>query len=312
MAETDQQFSPVDGLEGLNATTNSTTNDTVTSSILANLQDVNFILLEAKIIFGAMGIIYLGAHAALRRPPSAAPPKSKKTGKTRRDEDRFSQGLERSDAIMFPLMAAGILVGLYYLIQWLKDPAIINKILQYYMSFMSIASLLTLYAHGIEFFTGLVFPRFWKRKDGGILRVNQKRRLAVRCDEGGNEIATPTSASDASPLPGVLGLLAPSARLRNLVWDIRDLLTKRWTFRFFAHGIADEKAKFKFAHVLALSLALASAGIYFSTTSPLLSNLLGYGMCYGSMLLLSPTDFVTGALVLVGLFVYDIVMVFYT
>jgi minor histocompatibility antigen H13 len=306
MADTDQQGPPDGGLDGLNTTTNGTS----TASILTHLQDVNFILLEAKIILGAMGIIFVGAHAALRRPPSAAPLKSKKTGKPRDEEDRFSQGLERSDAILFPVMAGGILVGLYYLIQYLKDPAILNKILQWYMSTMSIASLLTLYAHTIELITGLAFPRFWKAWNGNIMRPQQKRRMVVQCDEGGNELSVATPQS--SPLPGVLHHFVPTASLRSIAWDTRDLLTKRWSFRFFAHGIADEKAKFKFAHVLALSMALASAGIYFSTTSTLLSNLLGYGMCYGSMLLLSPTDFVTGALVLVGLFIYDIVMVFYT
>jgi minor histocompatibility antigen H13 len=306
MADGSQQSAPEGGLEGLNTTMNGTS----TTSILAHLQDVNFILLQAKIVFGAMGIIYLGAHAALRRPPSAAPSKSKKTGKSVKEEDRFSQGLERSDAILFPLMAGGILVGLYYLIKWLKDPAVLNKILQWYMSTMSIASLLTLYAHGFELAISLLFPRFWKAKNGTVLKAHQTRRLAVQCDEAGNE--STTSATESSPLPGILRLLAPSARLRAMAWDVRELLTRQWSFRFFAYGMADEKAKFKFAHVLALAMSLASAGIYFSTTSTFLSNLLGYGMCYGSMILLSPTDFVTGALVLVGLFVYDIVMVFYT
>ncbi|KAJ3507466.1 hypothetical protein NM208_g15954 [Fusarium decemcellulare] len=73
-----------------------------------------------------------------------------------------------------------------------------------------------------------------------------------------------------------------------------------------------EEGKIKFAHMAAMLMALATALIYSSTTSPLLANTLGYGMCYGSFLLLSPTDFLTSTLVLVGLFFYDIFMVFYT
>ncbi|KAJ3503375.1 hypothetical protein NM208_g16528 [Fusarium decemcellulare] len=93
------------------------------------MQDLDFLLLELKLVFSAIGIIYLGAHAALRRPPSAAPAK-KKPGDKHEGDERFAQGLEPSDAIMFPLMAAFVLVGLYYLIQWLQDPNILNKILR--------------------------------------------------------------------------------------------------------------------------------------------------------------------------------------
>lgn len=39
---------------------------------------------------------------------------------------------------------------------------------------------------------------------------------------------------------------------------------------------------------------------------------MGVGLVYGSMQLMSPTTFTTGSLVLMSLFVYDVVMVFYT
>jgi minor histocompatibility antigen H13 len=43
-----------------------------------------------------------------------------------------------------------------------------------------------------------------------------------------------------------------------------------------------------------------------------LANLLAFGFCYGTIQLMSPTTFWTGSLVLMGLFVYDVVMMFYT
>jgi minor histocompatibility antigen H13 len=43
-----------------------------------------------------------------------------------------------------------------------------------------------------------------------------------------------------------------------------------------------------------------------------LTNLIGFGFCYGTLQLMSPTTFWTGSLVLLGLFIYDITMVFYT
>ena len=47
---------------------------------------------ELKLVSGAMGIIYLGAHGSLRRPPSAAVSKDKKRRK--QDDETFSQGLD--------------------------------------------------------------------------------------------------------------------------------------------------------------------------------------------------------------------------
>lgn len=44
------------------------------------------------------------------------------------------EGLQPSDAIMFPVLAGITLSGLYLLIKWLEDPALLNKILGYYFS----------------------------------------------------------------------------------------------------------------------------------------------------------------------------------
>ncbi|KAG6031329.1 hypothetical protein E4U41_007620 [Claviceps citrina] len=76
--------------------------------------------------------------------------------------------------------------------------------------------------------------------------------------------------------------------------------------------MGEVKAQVRFSHVVALLLSAGTALVYSLTESSLLSNLLGCGMCYGSFLVLSPTDFLTGSLVLWGLFFYDVVMVFYT
>ncbi|KAH7175554.1 signal peptide peptidase-domain-containing protein [Dactylonectria macrodidyma] len=280
------------------------------SLYLEFLQDLDFLLLEFKLIFSALGIIYIGAHAALRRPPSAAPTKDRKPGQKEDEDERLSSGLEPSDAILFPLMAAVTLVGLYYLMQWLQDPNILNKILRWYMSAMSIASLLSLYAHGIEVATTLVFPRFWRARDGSLRAVDQKTRSVKICDDVGNP--TPGVLGTSNPLPGPLALLAGPSRARKFTWEIRSLLTRNWVVKFEVHGVGKEKGKIKFAHMVAMLMSVATAIIYTTTTSPFLSNTLGYGMCYGSFLLLSPTDYLTSTLVLVGLFFYDIVMVFYT
>ncbi|KAL6858110.1 hypothetical protein ACO1O0_005562 [Amphichorda felina] len=299
--------------EGALDSLNITASDTVPpETIWETLLQLDFLLLEAKLVFSALGIIYLGSHAALRRPPSAAPSKPRRPGQKDHDEDedRVTQGLELSDAILFPVMAGIMLVGLYYLIQWLKDPEILNKVLRWYMSSMSIVSMLTLYAHGIDFATSFVFPRYWRGRDGSLRKIDQKDRVARLCDDVGNQ--TDVEPASRSPLPSFLCLLAPTGRMRKLAWDVRGLFTQEWLFKLYVHGMGEEKAKIKFSHMIALLASVGTAIVYSSTTSPFLSNVLGYGLCYGSFLILSPTDLLTGTLVLTGLFFYDIIMVFYT
>ncbi|KAI1017910.1 hypothetical protein LB504_004116 [Fusarium proliferatum] len=279
-------------------------------SSFAHIKDLSFVMLEVRLVLSAIGIIYLGAHAALRRPPSAQPAKKKKPGSKDDDEESFAQGLEPSDAIVFPLMAGAVLIGLYYLIQWLKDPDILNKILRWYMSSMSVASLVSIYSHGIEVVTSLAFPRYWRGRDGRLREADQKTRSVQVCDDAGNpDTAIPKTQN---PFPGPFACLAFSEKIRKSGWELRGLLKRHWAIKLFIHGMGKEEGRIKFAHVVSLVMALATALIYSSTTSPLLSNMLGYAMCYGSLQLISPTDFLTSTLILVGLFFYDIIMVFYT
>ncbi|KPM39674.1 hypothetical protein AK830_g6861 [Neonectria ditissima] len=307
MSETQVVPAPLEGsFDGLNLTSG----EVGDISYLEFFQGLDFLLLEVKLVFSALAIIYLGAHAALRRPPSAAPAKNRKPGEKQEEEDSYSQGLEPSDAIIFPLMAAVMLIGLYYLMQWMKDPDILNKVLRWYMSTMSVASLLSLYSHGIELVTSLVFPRYWRARDGTLRVVDQKTRTVKACDDVGNP--TPGSEQTNNPLPGPLSLLAKPARARSAVWEVRGLLTRHWVVKLFVHGMGKEEGEVKLSHMVAMLMSVATALVYSYTTSPFLSNTLGYGMCYGSFLLLSPTDYLTSTLVLVGLFFYDIVMVFYT
>ncbi|KAG6320514.1 hypothetical protein E4U44_006184 [Claviceps purpurea] len=301
-------LSPSD-LDVLNTTLNGTSTQNPTSPLSYFIS--SFLLLDAKLFIVALAIIYLGSHGALRRPPSAAPPRGKKDGEkddAADDSDRFSQGLELSDAVLLPVMAGLTLIGMYYLIQWLQNPALLNKVLRYYMTSVSIVSVLTLYAHTMDMATSLLFPTYWRGSDGSLRKVDQKTRAVALCDAAGNDGA----AAAANPLPGWLALLAPTERLRKAAWELRAVVFQRWELDFFARGVGEAKTQLRFSHAVALLLSVGTALVYFSTESASLSNLLAYGMCYGSFLLLTPTNFLIGSLVLWGLFFYDIVMVFYT
>ncbi|OLN96490.1 Intramembrane protease 2 [Colletotrichum chlorophyti] len=277
------------------------------------VQYASFLTMEAKLILSALAIIYIGAHGALRRPPSAAPAK-RKDGKPQRKEDEpVIEGLLPSDAIVFPLLAGAMLIGLYYLIQWLQDPAILNKILRVYMSVMGVASLTTLIAHSLRVSTSFVFPNYFRH--GQVLyHVDDEDESFVKLDGGEVDPNNAQFLQKSNPLPFGLRNILPfnSTKANRRLWDLRHFLTDELSVKASVRALFREKFNISVHHILGLNLAVVTVATYYISGSPFLSNLMGYGFCYGSFLIMSPTTFATGSLVLMGLFVYDIVMVFYT
>ncbi|KAK3393161.1 signal peptide peptidase-domain-containing protein [Podospora didyma] len=275
---------------------------------LAKLVEPSFLVFEAQVIFSALAIIWVCAHGALRRPPSAAP--AKQVGNKKAKDDQFTEGFAASDAIMLPIFAGATLIGLYYLIEWLQDPDILNKIIRVYMSVISIASLGRLSGDALEILTSLVFPSIWADRSGNVYHVDPIRRRQVLRDEvTGNETL---AENKRTPFPSLLSDVSLSDRLGKIVWEIRHLLTEEWTVRFAIHGLMFWKFHLKLNSLLGFVVSLLIAGVYYLTALPSLSNLLGSAFSYTAFSMLSPTSFGIGTMVLVGLFVYDIVMVFYT
>ncbi|KAF3054822.1 Intramembrane protease 2 [Daldinia childiae] len=278
--------------------------------ILWNNKD--FFLLEGRIIFTAMACIYIGSQAALRRPPSANPAKKgKKGGQRNQDkEDELVQGLLPSDAIMLPIMAGTVLTGLYYLIKWLDDPEILNKILRAYFSIMSLVAMGKLLADSLNYITGFIFPTVWLAKNGKLYHIDtlEKGQWSVN----GDSAEQVWDDKKKSPLPYWWSELNVSDATNSLLWEIRRLLTEEWTIRLSIHGITNQKFKVKFNDILGIVLAIQANIAYYMTQSNFLSNLMGYSFSYTGIILMSPTTFATGTAVLFGLFFYDIYMVFYT
>ncbi|KAI1505925.1 signal peptide peptidase-domain-containing protein, partial [Biscogniauxia marginata] len=271
----------------------------------------DLVLLEFRIAFTSLACIYIGSFGSLRRPPSARPPKRKKGAKKQDDQDDpLVQGLLPTDAILFPIMAGTVLVGLYYLIKWLEDPDIINKVLRAYFSAMSLASLGKLFADGLHVLTGFVFPTVWRAKDGKIYHIDSKKKgqwyvARDSTDQVWNE-------QKKTPLPGRLSELNLSSTTNAMLWEVRRLLLEQWTVRLSVHSIVNEKFKVKFNDIVGVILAIGANMIYYTTESTFLSNIMGYAFSYAGIMLMSPTTFATGSAVLYGLFFYDIYMVFYT
>ncbi|KAJ8104842.1 hypothetical protein ONZ43_g7665 [Nemania bipapillata] len=278
------------------------------------IQNIDMLALETRIVFTALACIYIGSHGALRRPPSAKLPKKK--GKNEEDEeseerdDQYVQGLLPSDAIMFPILAGTVLIGLYYLIKWLEDPDIINTILRAYFSVMSLASLGKLFADSLHFLVSFVFPSVWVSRDGKVYHIDNEKRGHWYAKKGTDDQLW--DSKKVLPLPGPFSELKLPEKTTNMVWEIRHLFLEEWTVRLVVHGIANEKFKVKFNDIFGVVLAIGANVLYYTTESMLLSNILGYAFSYAGIILMSPTTFATGSSVLFGLFFYDIVMVFYT
>ncbi|KAI0848140.1 signal peptide peptidase-domain-containing protein [Daldinia vernicosa] len=272
----------------------------------------DFFLLEGRIIFTAMACIYIGSQASLRRPPSANPAKKGKKGgrKDQDKEDELVQGLLPSDAILLPIMAGTVLTGLYYLIKWLDDPEILNKILRAYFSIMSLVAMGKLLADSLNYITGFIFPTVWLAKNGKLYHIDSSKRGQWSVDEDSAEQVWDDKKK--SPLPYWWSELGVSDATNSLLWEIRHLLTEEWTIRFSIHAITNQKFEIKFNDILGIVLAIQANIVYYMTQSTFLSNLMGYSFCYTGIILMSPTTFATGTAVLFGLFFYDIYMVFYT
>jgi len=272
--------------------------------------------IEVRMVLSALSIIYFGAHASLRRPPSAAPPAIKKNGKRAiKEPDQFMEGLQASDAILFPLMAGAILIGLYYLIKWLQDPSIISTIISTYLAVASVISSGKMFGDGLDVLVGFLFPNVWADSDGQAYIVVPFKRSQSRIERG-------TMSESVTALTDVPGKRTPfptrwseKAWLAEKLWDpwtMRRLLKEEWTVNLGVHGFGRKTFSLSLTGVMGALLAAFVSILYATTGLSLLNNIMGLGLCYGTFMIMSCTSFPIGSMVLVGLFVYDIVMVFYT
>ncbi|KAG4025957.1 hypothetical protein MFRU_047g00210 [Monilinia fructicola] len=282
--------------------------------------DREMIKMEIHIILAALFPIYIGSHASLQRPPSASPilkPKSSSSYQLQDDDEGDEEesrspmeGLTPSDAIMFPVLASAALGTLYFIIKWLDDPAILNKILGWYFSALGIFGVGRLAKDTLDVVVGFIFPRVWaKGKD--IFHIDQgMRRQVIR--DGNGKITHVNGITN--PLPGRLSNLNFPDAITNALWKVRGLLKTTYTVNLhIKETLPHQKYPIKFTSILGLEIGVATIIAYNVFNAPwYLTNLMGFGFCYGSLQLMSPTTFFTGSLVLLGLFFYDITMVFYT
>lgn len=267
------------------------------------------------LLVAALFPIYTGSHASLFRPSSAAkPPKHKKETEDTDEDDvaddrgQSMEGLSPSDALMFPLLAGTTLAGLYFLIKWLEDPALLNMILNWYFSVFGVLSVARLLTDILGVLTSFIFPA--KYADKGIIwHVDNRRRMAVKKAESED----PQPDARCSPLPGVLGRIRLPKLALNTLWTLRIVPSRRLRVRAYAPSIIEADLRIGIQGFFSFALGLMIV-IYFNLIAKpwWLTNLLGFGFSYSALQFMSPTTFWTGTMILSSLFLYDIYFVFFT
>jgi minor histocompatibility antigen H13 len=280
-------------------------------------EDRELLQMYIHLLLSALFPIYIGSHASLRRPPSAAPPKNSSPEDNEDDELEvvpIMEGLTPSDAIMFPVFAGIVLAGLYFIIKWLENPAILNKILNYYFSALGVVGVGKLAADVLKVATTFVFPSVWSTgKETFHVDPLLSLQVAGLVKPGRVDIHRKILDDKCNPFPGVLSSIKFPPSINQRLWSLRALLKNHWIFRGYLHGLISLKINIGLNDVIGFLLGIVAV-IFYNINNKVwwLTNLLGFGFSYGTLQLMSPTTFWTGSMVLMGLFIYDVVMVFYT
>ena len=261
------------------------------------------------LLVSALFPIYAGAHASLSRPSSAAKPSE---GTKRRDDpdddseerEQRMEGLGPMDALFLPLFAGFLLASLYFIIKWLEDPALLNKILNWYFAIFGVWSLARTFRDGMGIFTSIVFPDIYDM-DGNIWEIDAKRRKSKTTSspsvERNSPVPKPTAAPELPP------------KVTDAMWVLRELPSRQLDVCVYIHRIVQAQFKIGPQGITSLFLAIAAL-LYFNLIGKpwWLTNLLGFSLAYSTLQIMSPTTSWTGTLILGALFVYDIYFVFFT
>jgi minor histocompatibility antigen H13 len=272
-------------------------------------------------ILASLFPIYAAAHASLTRPSTAAKP-TKKRGHGRKreaeDDDTDSEdeeeepenemeGLSPRHIILFPLFAGISLATLYFLLKWLKDPTILSKALNAYFAIFGVVAVTTLVSDVLDIGHSIIFPR--RHALGGALYhvdATEAKAIPVAGNIGSSQPLT-------TPLPGFLARIPLSTSAKEWLWADRAMPSNKWTLKLHMHRALVGKLKIG-PHTMVGAVTALSTLVYFNLVDKTwyLTNLLGFSFAYGSIQVISPTTFATGSAILVGLFFYDIYMVFFT
>jgi minor histocompatibility antigen H13 len=266
------------------------------------------------LLLSAIFPIYTAAHASLARPVSAAKPEKKKKSKDGdlSDDDEGDlqvvqkiESLTAMDALTFPVMAGATLTSLYFLIKWLEDPAVLNKILAVYFSQMGMFFGAKFLKDLFSTIRSVLLPKQYSLEDA-VWHVDVSKSCFTSTRQTGD-------TSNLSPLPGRLRKIPLSRKVSATIWKLRKVLYTKARLRLDIYKILKVRSP---VDVLDIASFLVVAGIVawqtFVSTPWYLTNFMGFSFCYGSLQMVTPTTGWVGTLILSALFVYDVYFVFFT
>jgi minor histocompatibility antigen H13 len=261
--------------------------------------------------------IYTGAHASLSSPSSAALPERKKSSKIEGDDGddeddevvlQKMEGLSPSDAITFPLLAGTTLASLYFLLKWLNDPAILNKILGYYFAQIGLVFGIKFLKDASSVARSVSWPTQYSA-NGGLWKANNARK----CYEASSTSSSQNGVHQASPLPGIFRSIPLPRSFSSGIWRFREAIYTKASLRLHLHKIITLKSPVDLLDLASMIVTTALVVYHTFISKPWwLTNFMGFSFCYGSLQFISPTTSWTGTLILSALFFYDIYFVFFT
>lgn len=260
-----------------------------------------FIPTYTHLIITALFPIVTGAHASLGRPANVLRPSKnpkQKTVKSGRgpvtqldfeeedEEEEFSpvETLTTKDAVLFPVTAGLMLGGLYLIIKYLDDPAILNKIMTYYFTVMGIFAVGKFYSDSLSVLVSVIFPRRWSEKVGSARRVyvagHDHYKLVI--PSGTN--AAPEDLVRHNPLPK--SFIPIPKVLYAPIWSLRRSLLAKWAvvFKLGRGKVASTRTTFWIGDLVGLISAIVTVGLYlFSGKHWIGTNIMGVSFAYGAM-----------------------------
>ncbi|KAL8729214.1 MAG: hypothetical protein Q9181_005076 [Wetmoreana brouardii] len=263
------------------------------------------------LLVSALVPIYTGAHASLTRPSSAAKPKPRKktvqddTAEEDSQEEAESkiEGLSASDAIWFPILAGCTLGGLYLIIKWLQDPALLNTVLNWYFAIFGAVGVAKMFKDSLDVVMSYVLPSKYLY-DGQIWKFDDANRVAASQDDA--------SKLKQSPLPGRLSKLPLPLFIQRFLWYLRSSHSTL-CIRATSHHTSKAHIHLTPITIFSFIIALATVLYYNLVARPwYLTNILGFAFAYNALQMISPSTSWTGTLILASLFLYDIYFVFFT
>ena len=213
-----------------------------------------------------------------------------------------------ADAVFLPLFAGLALGGLYLLIKWLEDPALLSVILNVYFSFFGVVATAKLGADAMGVLLDFVFPDSYRLGNNGrVWKVVPAQRRVETLSPDGRRTISP------SPLPGLLASLPLRQSVREGLWTLRELPKQKSHVRVYVHNLVTASVKIGPVAVLSTFFAVGLA-LYtnFISTPWYLNNLSAFAFVYTALQVMTPSTAWTATLILGALFVYDIYFVFYT